>query len=180
MGDAAILDIRTDVLEPFIRVTPTAWRDVARVLREDPEFAFDALMCLSGVDYPKDNELEVVYHLYSFRHRHRIAIKIRVSRENPEVPSVADIWRTAEWHEREAYDMFGIRFTGHPDLRRILLPEDWEGYPLRKDYQVQAYYHDIPVPYDVRRDFGKGTWVFADEETGSAAPSAVTHEEDTP
>ena len=142
LGDEKVLDVRADVLEPYIRIAPAALREAAQLLRHDPDLAFD---------------------FFSFRHRHRIALKVRVPRDDPRVPTVSDIWRTAEWHEREAYDLLGIVFEGHPDLRRILLPEDWEGFPLRKDYKVQAYYHDIPVPYDIRQDFEKGTWVFEEE-----------------
>jgi len=174
LGDEKVLDVRADVLEPYIRIAPTALREAAQLLRHDPDLDFDFLMCLSGVDYIKQGEIEVVCHLFSFRHRHRIALKVRVPRDDPRVPTVSDIWRTAEWHERETYDLLGVVFEGHPDLRRILLPEDWEGYPLRKDYQVQAYYHDIPVPYDIRQDFEKGTWVFEDEirSAGGVASSS--------
>ncbi len=144
-------------------MTPQALKDVCRILKDDEEFAFDFLMCLTAVDYPKDNEIEIIYSLYSMKHHHRFTVKVRVPRENPEVASVADLWPAADWHEREAYDLLGVRFEGHPDLRRILLPEDWEGYPLRKDYQVQDMYHDIPVPYRFEDDLEKGTWVFEDK-----------------
>jgi len=89
----------------------------------------------------------LVYNLFSMKHRHKIALRVDLPRDNPRVPSVESVWRTADWHEREAYDLFGIHFEGHPDLRRILCPDDWEGYPLRKDYVVQEYYHGIRVPY---------------------------------
>lgn len=92
--------------------------------------------------------MEVVYHLYSIPFNKALAVKIIVPRDHPEVPSVAHIWRTANWHEREAFDLLGIHFAGHPDLRRILLPADWEGHPLRKDYQEQSTYRGISVKYD--------------------------------
>ena len=91
--------------------------------------AFDSLMCLSGLDLnANDEELAVVYHIYSMRHRHSVVVKAMVPKTNPHLPSVSHIWKTADWHEREAYDLYGIRFEGHNDLRRILLPDDWEGY----------------------------------------------------
>lgn len=118
-------------------------------LHTNPDFFFDQLSCLTGIDNgPEANTMEVVYHLYSIPFNRSLAIKLVVPRENPEVPSVAHIWRTANWHEREAFDLLGIRFTGHPDLRRILMPADWEGHPLRKDYQEQTSYRGITVKYD--------------------------------
>ena len=111
-----------------------------------PELQFDYLMCLSGIDNGK-NILGVVYHLSSMQHRHKITVKVEVPADKPDVPSVSSIWPTANWHEREAYDLIGIKFIGHPDLRRMLLPEDWEGHPLRKDYKVPEFYQGMKVPY---------------------------------
>jgi NADH-quinone oxidoreductase subunit C len=91
--------------------------------------------------------MDVIYNLYSIPFNRHLTLKITVSRDSPQVSSVAGIWRTADWHEREAFDLFGIRFEGHPDLRRILMPADWEGHPLRKDYKHQDYYRDIKVDY---------------------------------
>jgi NADH-quinone oxidoreductase subunit C len=91
--------------------------------------------------------LGVVYHCYSMTKRHKICLKVDVPVAAPEIPSVASIWPTANWHEREAYDMFGVVFTGHPDLRRILCPEDWDGFPLRKDFKVPEFYQGMKVPY---------------------------------
>lgn len=103
-------------------------------LREYPETRFDYLFCLTGVDWGE--ELGVVYHLESTTHRHILVVKVSTSdRENPEFDSVCDIWATAEFHEREVFDFFGIRFRNHPNLKRLFLTEDWEGYPLRKDYE---------------------------------------------
>ena len=140
-----ILEFKDGVLNPWIRIEPGVIADVARFLRDDPVLAFGSLMCLSGVDWPQKGKLEVVYHLCSMTHHHRIVLKVEVPREDPRVPSVEKVWPTANWHEREAYDLLGIIFEGHSDLRRILLPEDWEGHPLRKDYKVQEYYHGIRV-----------------------------------
>jgi NADH-quinone oxidoreductase subunit C len=116
---------------------------VCRWLKEEPELAFDLCSCISGTDDTKD--LWVVYHLYSIPKNQRAVLKVNVGRENPSLPSVSEVWRAADWHERETYDMYGIRFEGHPDLRRILLPEDWEGYPLRKDYEFPDEYQGIPL-----------------------------------
>ncbi len=136
-----------DAKDPFIVVVPSAIHDVGQYLRDDPDLRFDSLMCLSGVDHGPDKTLGVVYHLFSMSQRHTITLKVEVPRDGGALPTVSDVWRTADWHEREAYDLYGMRFEGHPDLRRILLPDDWEGYPLRKDYQVQEFYHGIRVPY---------------------------------
>ena len=136
-GDA-LLEFDLKISQPYIRLSTDHLIERCEYLKNDPELAFDFLMCLSGVDW-KDS-LEVVYHLYSFTRNHKLVIKVKVDRDNPKIPSVSSIWRTADWHEREAYDLFGIIFEGHPDLRRILLPEDWEGYPLRKDYVPQKKY----------------------------------------
>lgn len=107
--------------------------ELAMKLKNDPELAFDYLFCLSGVDYGK--QLAVVYHLSSTQNKHSVVIKVKTDdRINPVFDTICDIWRTAEFHEREVYDLFGIRFSNHPDLRRIFLEEDWKGYPLRKDY----------------------------------------------
>lgn len=107
--------------------------DLARNLKNEPEFNFDYLFCLSGVDMVK--YLEIVYHLESTTHRHELVLKVRTAdRENPAVDTVCDIWKTADFHEREVYDLLGIKFNHHPDMRRIFLDDDWKGHPLRKDY----------------------------------------------
>lgn len=113
---------------------------VCRFLRDDPDLQYDFLSDLTGVDrlgLGEGPRFEVVYHLYSIPHRWRVRLKVRVA-EGEAVPSVTSVWETANWHEREVYDMLGIPFEGHPDLRRIILPEDFEGHPLRKDFPVQA------------------------------------------
>jgi NADH-quinone oxidoreductase subunit C len=109
-------------------------------LREDRDLDFDFLTDLCGMDYlgRKEKRFEVVYHLYSIGHRHRIRLRAEVAEDDPEIDSVTPVWIGANWHEREAFDMYGIAFNGHPDLRRILLPEDWEGHPLRKDYPLKG------------------------------------------
>ncbi len=131
----------------FTVLDHSLWQPIAYFMRTDEQLKFDYLACLSGVDY-NDGTLGVVYNLESLAaYQHKIAVKLKCTKEKNVIPSVAEIWRTAEWHEREAYDLIGIVFEGNPDLRRILCPEDWEGHPLRKDYKVQEFYHGIKVPY---------------------------------
>jgi NADH-quinone oxidoreductase subunit C len=145
-GDA-IVEVKSEgVVEPSVKVAPGRLRDVALALRNDPDFRFDYLMCLSGVDLGKET-LGVVYHLSSMTHRHKVTLRTDVPAPEPKVPTVSDIWPTANWHEREAWDLFGILFTDHPDLRRILLPEDYPGHPLRKDFKVPEFYNGMKVPY---------------------------------
>ena len=143
----AILDSKLDgVFDPFIKVAPDRIKDVAQFLRDNEATAFNVLMCLSGVDYT-GGKLGVVYHLHSMRRNHKVVLKVDLTLEQPHCQSVESVWKTANWHEREAYDMYGIIFDGHPDLRRILMPYDWEGHPLRKDFQVPEYYNGMKVPY---------------------------------
>ncbi len=119
---------------------------VCFALRDDPGMYFDMLSCITALDNGLDaGTFDVVYNLYSIPFDHHVSIKVVLPREAPEVMSVNDVWKTANWHEREAWDLFGISFAGHPDLRRILLPADWEGHPLRKDYQQQEYYRGVKV-----------------------------------
>jgi len=132
-----------------VHTTAGHWRGIAEYLRHDPELDFDWLGCLSAVDYVTDNQFCCVYDLYSMRHNHWFAVKVYVDRAQPSIPSVMDFWPAADWHEREAFDMMGILFPGHSDLRRILLPEDWEGFPLRKDYVFPRDYHGIPGTYEL-------------------------------
>ena len=135
--------------QPFLYIEPSHLPAVCMFLRDDPAMYFDFLECLSGVDEGADaNRIGVVYHLRSITRGLRIVLKCFVPRDAPTpVPSITHIWRAAEWHEREAFDMFGIQFSGHPDLRRILMPEDWEGHPLRKDYVNPEFYHDFKTAY---------------------------------
>ncbi|MEI6847708.1 MAG: NADH-quinone oxidoreductase subunit C [Chlorobiaceae bacterium] len=134
---------------PFFEVLDTSlWQEIALFMRDDAKLQFNYMACLSGVDYPADDKLGIVCNLESLGILgYRIAVKVNCSRNGGAIPTVSCVWHTANWHEREAYDMFGITFTGHPDLRRILCPEDWVGFPLRKDYKVQETYHGIRVPY---------------------------------
>lgn len=128
-------------------------REVCQLLRDNEKTYFDSLSCLTAIDNGAETgTMEVNYNLYSIPFDIHLLLRVVVGRNKegeslPEVPSVSDIWRTAEWHEREAFDLVGITFEGHPDLRRILLPADWKGHPLRKDYATQEYYHGMKVDY---------------------------------
>ncbi|MEO9485800.1 MAG: NADH-quinone oxidoreductase subunit C [Ekhidna sp.] len=109
---------------------------------------FDSLSCLTGLDNGEEKDsMEIIYSLYSIPFDLHLMLKVELPRKNPKIDSVSDIWKTADWLERETYDLLGIHFNNHPDLRRILLPSDWEGYPLRKDYVAQEKYHDVVVKW---------------------------------
>lgn len=136
-----ILETHSEHGDDTAVVDPKAWKEVALALRDDPSLDFDMLIDLCGVDYPnRTPRFEVVVHLYSIGRRHRVRLKTRVGNEEGEdavVDSLIGVWRAADWLEREAWDLMGIRFEGHPDLRRILMYEGFEGHPLRKDYPAQ-------------------------------------------
>jgi NADH-quinone oxidoreductase subunit C len=150
-----------EALDPWIDVAPEGLVDVCRFLKEDPELQFNMLNCITAVDFLHTDakkakkaawepHISLVYHLSSVTKKHTLVLKVKLPRwkddqegQMPEVPSVESVWRTADWHEREVFDLSGIHFAGHPDLRRILCPEDWEGYPLRKDYEMPLDYHGI-------------------------------------
>ena len=131
--------------ESYIQLSSEKWFEIASWLKSEESLLFDSLQCQMGIDIGEEN-LESRYNLHSMKHDHYVEIRLTVPRSNPKVPSVEQVWRIADWFERETYDMFGIEFVGHRDLRRILLPDDWEGWPLRKDYQEQETYHGIVVP----------------------------------
>ena len=142
-----ITAFQAEALQPWTVVAAEAIAEVAAFAKSDPDLAFDNLMCLSAVDYPKEAppRLELVYHLWSYTHVHAFVLKVHLPRESPSVRTVENVWGVANWHEREAFDMFGIGFTGHSDLRRILLPDDWEGHPLRKDWVDPEFYNGMHV-----------------------------------
>ncbi|HVW95805.1 MAG TPA: NADH-quinone oxidoreductase subunit C [Mucilaginibacter sp.] len=150
-GDDVILGEETGGLQHALLIQPEKIADVCLELRDNPATYFDFLSSLTGVDYGIEaKRFGVVYHLSSIPFQTQLTLKI--SKENdrgidslPVFPSVNSVYRTAEWHEREAYDLLGIFFDGNPDLRRILLPDDWEGYPLRKDYHNAEYYKGIKI-----------------------------------
>lgn len=129
-----------------VKIAPGDLKKVCYHLLHHPTAYFDMLSCITVIDNgPEAGTLDVVYNLYSISFNHHLGLKVTVPRNGAEVDTVEDVWKTANWHEREAYDMFGIRFAGHPDLRRILMPADWEGHPLRKDYQQQEYYRGVKI-----------------------------------
>jgi NADH-quinone oxidoreductase subunit C len=158
---AAITGANLTAIDPWIEVSPQGLVPLCMYLRDQPDLRFNLLNCISAVDYfepdPKkaakaefQPHIEVVYHLWSLPNKTSLVLKVLLPRwkndtpgELPEVPTVSNVWRTADWHEREVYDLSGINFVGHPDPRRILCPEDWVGYPLRKDYEMPLEYHGI-------------------------------------
>ena len=160
-GKEKIVGFNSEALDPWIEVTSSAIAEVADFVKHDSRLRFDHLNNLSAVDYFEPDEkkaanfdhdphLEVVYHISSYEHKHSAVIKVKLPRskdgqpdELPDLPTVSDVWSVADWHEREAYDLMGIHFVGHPNLRRILCPEDWVGHPLRKDYDFPLEYHGI-------------------------------------
>jgi len=161
-GDA-VVELKTDKpVEHFIIVDPLMVDKICSFLIDENDLQFDSLMNLSGVDDAngekvkdekeletiKGGTLSVYYHLESTKLKHKLTIKTSTDREKPEVVTVTEVWKGADWHEREAYDMYGIIFLNHPDLRRILMPYDWEfGFPLRKDYKNPEFYQGMKVPY---------------------------------
>ncbi len=149
-GEAAILRLDEQGLQPILVVNPDFIVDICFFLRDTEGCYFDFLSNISAVDYFPEGRFTVVYHLASIPYQTQVTLKVELHNDRalhrlPELPSVSAVWRTADWHEREAYDLMGIFFTGHPDLRRILLPDDWDGYPLRKDYQDAETYHGIAI-----------------------------------
>lgn len=148
LGASIILGTDENATPKAILVDPKSISKVMAFLYEDEQLYFDMLSCLTGLDNgPETNTMEVIYNLYSISYDQGLMVKTTLPRENPEIESISSIWHTANWHEREAFDLLGIQFLNHPDLRRILLPNDWEGHPLRKDYQQQEIYHGIKVKY---------------------------------
>ena len=135
-----------ELAESQIELKPDQWLEIATYLKNDPGLSFDQLECVTGIDTGEDGPLQSRYNLHSMEHRHKIEVVISLDRNNPKVASIEQVWRVGDWFERETYDMFGIIYEGHRDLRRILCPEDWEGWPLRKDYETQETYHCIVVP----------------------------------
>jgi NADH-quinone oxidoreductase subunit C len=126
-------------------VRPERIADLCAVLRDEPELRFDFLQSLTAVDWPKRDAQEIVYHLFSYHHRHSLCVRTEVPRGAPRLPSVTAIWPTANWQEREQFDLLGVVFEGHPDLRRILMPDDWIGHPMRKDFHEPKSYRGMPT-----------------------------------
>jgi NADH-quinone oxidoreductase subunit C len=176
--------------DPWVEVKPAALPEVCAFLKADERTRFDCLMNLSAVDWPKQNQIHVVYHLFSYARRHAFILKVKLDRAAPSVASVESVWKSADWLEREQFDLLGVKFEGHPDLRRIMLPDDWVGNPLRKDYAEQPEYHQIsttresPLDGFIRLDeMKKRAAAKAAEEkaaaataTGAEAPTAEKKE----
>jgi NADH-quinone oxidoreductase subunit C len=179
----ALTGFDADAVQPALQIDREHLVELALLLRDDEALSFDRLLVVSGVDWegydetgkgkhrkiaryeedgtpgdpgpPGTGDLGLMWSLHSMKHRHGITLNVRLPREDAWVPSVAAVWQTAAWAERETLDFYGIDFTGHPDPRRMFLPEDWEGYPLRKDYPMPSRYHDVPLeglPLAVRQD----------------------------
>ena len=138
-------ELAADAAQPWVTVAPEQLIEVLTVLRDDPALDFDCLDCLTATDFLDDGQIEMVYHLWSYTHEHLFVVKVRVGRDDPAVPSVSELWPAAEWYEREEYDMFGVRFTGHPNLTRLFLPDEWEGYPMRLDWKEKETALGIPT-----------------------------------
>ncbi len=132
-------------LHPHVQTRPERLTDLCRFLKDEPGLRFDLLRCISTVDWDRKNVIEISYDLVSIAFGHAFAVKLELDRAHPEVESVSSVWPAACWHEREAFDLMGVIFRNHPDARRILMPEDWAGHPLRKDYQDMVVYHGLKV-----------------------------------
>jgi NADH-quinone oxidoreductase subunit C len=164
--------------DPWVEVKAAALPEVCAFLKSDERLRFDCLMNLSAVDWPKQNQIHVVYHLFSYARRHAFILKVKLDRAAPTVPSLEPTWKSADWLEREQFDLLGVTFEGHPDLRRIMLPDDWVGNPLRKDYAEQPEYHQIsttresPLDGFIRLDeMKKRAAAKQAEEAAKAAPA---------
>lgn len=148
----AVQEVSEAHAELTVVVSREGLLDICRFLKSDPDLRYDLLMDVAGVDYlGREPRFEVVYHLYSIPYNHRLRLKVRVPESDLIVPSVVPVWSTANWHEREAFDMLGIRFADHPDLRRIYMPDDYPGHPLRKDFPILGPGAEEPSRDDARK-----------------------------
>ena len=150
LSDAQLVELE-NVQPPGFYCRAEQLLSVCRILHEHPDLYFDRLACITAIDNgPEEGTMDVIYNLSSIPFSTQLTLKVIIHRSDdplPELPTVTSIWRTANWHEREIYDLMGINFTGHPDMRRLFLPTDWEGHPLRKDYKNIETYHGIKVEY---------------------------------
>lgn len=143
-----ILEADTTGPNPLIKLEADTVHPFCKYLRE--ECAFEMLHCVTGIDYPE--HIDVVYSIYSYEKHLGLNMKVSLPREKPEVESVTSVWRGADWLERETYDLLGVTFKNHPDHRRILLPDDYEGHPLRRDFQTPKEWHGMKIPYELREE----------------------------
>lgn len=150
-----VIEVTYSAGEPVVRLGGERFVEIMRVLRDHPELLFDYLSNLTAVHWPeRAKPFEVVYHLFSISKKHRLTLKVDVA-EGGETPTACSVWPTVNWHEREVFDLFGVRFTGHPDMTRILMPDEWNGHPLRKDYPLEgnpgdhAQYRDVSTAQHV-------------------------------
>jgi len=125
--------------EVVLTAKPDAYLSLAQYLKQNKEFAFDHLSSLTAVDYPKENKITVVSHLWSYAMKHQLTLKLDVPRSAPSAPTLENLWKSANWFEREVFDLYGVVFEGHSDLRRIMMPDDYEKYPLRKDFSDDGF-----------------------------------------
>lgn len=146
LGEDIVISIVENTSPQCIEIKADKLLEVLGYLHETEGLYFDSLSCITGLDNgPEANSMEVIYNLYAIPYNHHLMVKVSLDRTKPSIDSLTAIWKTADWQEREVYDLFGIHFNNHPDLRRILLPADWEGHPLRKDYEHQTYYRGVKV-----------------------------------
>lgn len=140
---AAVGNCDLQAKDPWIQVEPAAIIEIGRFLHDEGDLFFDYLVNQSAVDFKERGVIQVVYHLYSYTHRHKIVLKADTQRDDARMPTVESVWKSANWLEREIYDLMGVTFEGHCDLRRLLMPEDWIGHPARKDFVEPEEYHGI-------------------------------------
>ena len=144
LGTDSIIKVDESSTPTTLVTLPAMLPQLMLALYQDQRLLFDMLSCLTGIDNgPEINTMEVIYNLYSIPLERSLMVKVSLDRDSPEIQTVSNIWRTADWHERETYDLLGIIFVNHPDLRRILMPADWEGFPLRKDYKEPHEYRGM-------------------------------------
>lgn len=153
VSEKAVISIEETGLQAQIIIDPDFLLDVCKTLKTSKDLYFDFLNCITAIDNGiETGTIDILYHISSIPFENSCVLKVIIPRllddtVSPTISSISSVWKTADWHEREIFDFFGVKFDKHPDLRRILLPADWEGFPMRKDYKEQEYYHDIKVKY---------------------------------